>query len=755
MDNVDNNEERKRQVLAKSEPAVSLYQHIEDCLSIWKQLKGCIPNVPVSEQLPFWSVIRHAIIFHDTGKCHHEFQKMLRGKSANWYHQRHELFSLYFILNSDIPQKAIVAYTVLGHHKSMDTIRDYVQKNYVAADDNEWADDDELSYEDECHKMDISYISDMLPEYGIQIHGGQVPDIVTLIRKAYRIYQLNDSNIRLDLLLLVGALKECDHMASAGIFELNQLSSSDFTYIYRYPLYAHQQSDAQTTGNVILQAPTGSGKTESAMGWLKCQLQSRGQGRAYYILPYTASINAMFERLNKTIEGNKIGLMHGSLLQYLETKMSDVSTDVISLHRLADEYRSMMAPLKVVTPFQLLKYLYGLKGFEKGIFEMCGGYFIIDEIHAYDVRLFAQIMALLSFAVKVLNVRVHVMTATLPTFMKKEIARAIGSYQTITANNELYHDFVRHKVKLMPGHLVDSLSVIQEDIDDGKKVLVVCNTVDSAQQVYQQLDATNKVLLHGRLNSEDRFQKEALLAKNSVELLVGTQAIEISLDIDFDVLYSEPAPLDALLQRFGRINRKRKKGICNCFVFEERNEADQYIYPHKDVISRTIDAIRTIEKTDEGVVYEEKLQRAIDKVYPHWEEKDQEIYDDTLKLFSDFVNHDMRALDYIPQREEDFYRQFDGIKVLPSCLWEQYKTRITSYQFIKAKALLVNITHQRFMAFLSQNVIEKRRITFPSDKDEDTIKSSNVWVINRKYSHEVGLLVDQSSDDSLDPDNFL
>ena len=115
----------------------------------------------------------------------------------------------------------------------------------------------------------------------------------------------------------------------------------------------------------------------------------------------------------------------------------------------------------------------------------------------------------------------------------------------------------------------------------------------------------------------------------------------------------------------------------------------------------------------------------------------------------------MRALDYIPQREEDFYRQFDGIKVLPSCLWEQYKTRITSYQFIKAKALLVNITHQRFMAFLSQNVIEKRRITFPSDKDEDTIKSSNVWVINRKYSHEVGLLVDQSSDDSLDPDNFL
>ena len=755
MDNVDKNKERERQTLAKSEPAVPLYQHIEDCLSVWRQLRCCMPDIPVDDKKRFWILVRDAIVFHDTGKSHREFQKMLRGKSAAWYHQRHELFSLYFILNSNIHLKAIVAYAVLGHHKSLDNIRDFVLKNYTTADDDEWSDDDELSYEQECHQMDISYISDMLQEFGIQALGNEVPDIVALIRAARNIFQINNCNIRLQLLLLVGALKECDHMASAGLLRLEQLSPTDFSYLDHYPLFAHQQSDAQAIGNVILQAPTGSGKTEAAMAWLNCQLQNRGQGRTYYILPYTASINAMFERLNNTIGKNKIGLMHGSLLQYLETRMSDGSTDTSSLRRLADEYQSMLAPLKVVTPFQLLKYLYGLKGFEKGIFEMCGGYFIIDEIHAYDVKLFAQIMALLSFAAKTLDVRIHVMTATLPTFMKNEIVKAIGAYQTITADDELYHNFVRHRVKLIPGHLIDSLSVIQEDIDAGMKVLVVCNTVDSAQLVYQQLDAPNKVLLHGRFNSEDRFLKESLLKKDSVNLLVGTQAIEISLDIDFDVLYSEPAPLDALLQRFGRINRKREKGICHCYVFEERNDADKYIYPNKEVIARTLDVIRTIEKADEGIVYEEKLQKAIDRVYPHWEENDEVVYNDTLKLFSDFINHDMRALNYIPQREEDFYRQFDGIKVLPSCLWEKYKARIANYQFVKAKALLVNITHQRFMAFTTQNVIEKRHIAFPSSKDEDTINSSVVWVINRKYSHDVGLLVDQSPDDYLDSDNFL
>jgi CRISPR-associated endonuclease/helicase Cas3 len=50
--------------------------------------------------------------------------------------------------------------------------------------------------------------------------------------------------------------------------------------------------------------------------------------------------------------------------------------------------------------------------------------------------------------------------------------------------------------------------------------------------------------------------------------LIGTQAIEVSLDIDYDVIFSDPAPLDALIQRFGRVNRKRLKSPCPCLVFK-------------------------------------------------------------------------------------------------------------------------------------------------------------------------------------------
>lgn len=74
-------------------------------------------------------------------------------------------------------------------------------------------------------------------------------------------------------------------------------------------------------------APTGTGKTEAAMNWLRTQIRNRGSGRVFYVLPYTASINAMYERISKDIEKEKVGMVHGNLLQYLDYRFSDCSYD--------------------------------------------------------------------------------------------------------------------------------------------------------------------------------------------------------------------------------------------------------------------------------------------------------------------------------------------------------------------------------------------------------------------------------------------
>jgi CRISPR-associated endonuclease/helicase Cas3 len=103
----------------------------------------------------------------------------------------------------------------------------------------------------------------------------------------------------------------------------------------------------------------------------------------------------MYERLNDKMQGNNeiVGLIHGNLSEYIENKFGDEifsSKNEKLKKELKESYRALVPPLKVATPFQLLKSIFGLKGFEKGIFEMSGGYFIFDEIHAYDPEVYCS-----------------------------------------------------------------------------------------------------------------------------------------------------------------------------------------------------------------------------------------------------------------------------------------------------------------------------------------------------------------------------
>ena len=326
-------EELKSWVLAKSNPEITLKQHIDDCLLIWKKLQQCIPNLPIENSKLFWQLLRTSIIFHDMGKAHMEFQNLLYGKRNEWYGQRHELFSLYFVneLNLDSSQKELVFFAISGHHKDLSTLMEFADKNYRTERNKfDYESDDDLSFDDECNKMDKETIWHLIEEYGYDHISKQKIDVYELLRQWKK---ENSSITEKDYLLktlLVGAMKQCDHLASGGIQQIQMIEDVDLSFLFRYPLYKHQQKANETLGNVILTAPTGSGKTETAFLWIKKQLAENGQGRVFYILPYTASINAMYERLNDDISDskNKVGMIHGKLAQYIDNKMSkDTSID--------------------------------------------------------------------------------------------------------------------------------------------------------------------------------------------------------------------------------------------------------------------------------------------------------------------------------------------------------------------------------------------------------------------------------------------
>ncbi|MEN6619257.1 MAG: CRISPR-associated helicase Cas3' [Rikenellaceae bacterium] len=769
------NDINRTEVLAKSEPPVSLKQHIQDGLIVLENLKKGFPNLPIIDTEHFWHLLYLCVVCHDLGKSHSEFQKMLRGERHTWMKQRHELYSIPFIdgLSIDDPDKEIIKLVVAGHHKNYNELFSLIEHSYKQTDGNDFLleleEDSKLSFEREFKQyINTNYIGLLLNEYNLKINKIQ-PELSRKFILDYKRnpIKLNQENY-FNLLLMIGGFKQCDHLSSAFISKIELLDNADFNFLSEKRIefqkrgldfYPHQIEAATKKGNVILTAPTGSGKTETSFLWLQKQIQLFGQGRVFYILPFTASINAMYERLSKDIgKKEKVGLLHGKLAEYLESLVERENPTISQekrqylTHKLKEDYRTIVTPIKVVTPFQLLKNIFGLKGFEKGIFEWIGGYFIFDEIHSYRPDIFAQIIVLLEFVTKHLQVKVFIMTATLPRFLKEELQKVIGDYSEISAKDELYEKFNRHKIVLQDGLLSDNLLLIQNDLNNQKKVLVVCNSVEQSQQVYNNLKSSNKVLLHSNFNAFDRNNKERDLKSDDVQLLVGTQAIEVSLDIDYDVIYTEIAPIDALIQRFGRVNRKREKGICPCIVFKERNKIDSYIYPNQEVIDRTLEVLSWFT---EGI-QEKELQKAIDYVYPTWNEKDKEEYDFIYQALNELIKN-LSPFLYSPKSEEDFYKQFDGIKVLPIRNESQFKDFLNEYEFIKAESLKVQISKKRFAWFINKGVIERRIYVFESKNDTELIQTI-YFVIKRKYTKELGLQINEEEDPLMSKDtdeNFL
>ena len=765
------------ELLAKSEPKISLKEHIEDCLRILGYLKICFPKAKeIGPEIDFWSVVRISVIMHDLGKAHSEFAKVLLGLKNNWNRQRHEFFSLPFIegLNDiDESTKQLIRLIVAGHHRDYERLsKDYISNTYSdKSNEDEFGDEGLLSYEDEFKKVDVTSIVSLLENDFKIILSKYIVKSPQKLVLSY-LYKCTNGGFNIKsgdyfkLLLLFGALKHCDHLGSAQIKEIGFLKKSCFQFLEnqkeellnkKKDFYSHQMECASTSGNAILTAPTGSGKTESAMLWLRNQLELSGQSRTFYVLPFTASINAMYERLSSDEKGlgkSGVGMLHGKLQDYLYEYLDNAQYANISkkeaINDIRDKFKTLVTPLKVVTPFQLIKNLFGLKGFEQGIFEWIGGYFIFDEIHAYSPEVFAQIKVFLEYVVTYLKGKVFIMTATMPSFLKVELENAIGNFTSIIADEQLYKTFNRHQVILKEGLLFNNLYLIENDLRVGRKVLVVCNTVRQSQEVFRSLKkyATNAVLLHGAFNGEDRTNHEKALKEgenneiNPIQLLVGTQAIEVSLDIDYDVIYTEPAPIDALIQRFGRVNRNREKGICSVIVFKGANKNDKYIY-NTEKIERTIKVFENILSEGNGIIEENMLQEYIDFVYPNWNEKEKRSFDEIYHLLKYSTENHLIPLMHSKNTEDDFYKQFDGIKVLPIKLKERYESYLCKYDFIGAERLKVQIRKNKFAQLISENDLNLYKDCFHFESDKSKLISIPYWVLTKKYDPEIGLLYDE------------
>nr|BBH92264.1 hypothetical protein KTA_04630 [Thermogemmatispora argillosa] len=148
--------------------------------------------------------------------------------------------------------------------------------------------------------------------------------------------------------------------------------------------------------------------------------------------------------------------------------------------------------------------------------------------------------------------------------------------------------------------------------------MACCNTVERAQRLYQRLRqvlaAEQVLLLHSRFTARDRQVREAQIleraevgARQQALALVATQVVEVSLNLDLDTIYTDPAPLEALVQRFGRVNRAGSKGIVPVHVFRSPQDGQGIYLP--GLVARTL---RKLEQHQSQVIDEVALQHWLD-----------------------------------------------------------------------------------------------------------------------------------------------
>jgi CRISPR-associated endonuclease/helicase Cas3 len=264
--------------------------------------------------------------------------------------------------------------------------------------------------------------------------------------------------------------------------------------------------------------------------------------------------------------------------------------------------------------------------------------------------------------------------------------------------------YTRHRVQIVAGEIVDNLESILYDINSGKKVLVVCNTVSRCQEIFKALNKeTESAILHGRFILRDRERIEKNL--DNLKLLVGTQAIEVSLNIDYDVLYTEPAPIDALLQRFGRVNRRVHKGgvktICPVHIFDKGSDKDSFIYSH-DIVNDTLKVLRGI-----NILKESLIQKLVDSVYKDgYTGKQLDEFISTTESFKSFYQ---TIIPFVNNEdvEEKFYSLFDNYTVVPIRFISEYTEEIKHGRYFEAMGYTLGISRGQFNKLNNDNRIYK------------------------------------------------
>ncbi|MGC9004452.1 MAG: CRISPR-associated helicase Cas3' [bacterium] len=342
---------------------------------------------------------------------------------------------------------------------------------------------------------------------------------------------------------------------------------------------------------LILRAPCGRGKTEGALLWFLNLWEKGWAERLIFVMPTQVTSNSMRERLRR-IFGEEVALYHGrSFLEQMElnklkfqTQGMDIDEEeFLPLLREENLWGEVMGKPIVVTTVDhiLFSFLHGFPQADFAFGNLQTAALVFDEVHCYDYLMLSHLRETFCL-LREMKIPHLLMSATLPDFLLQELR--IRDYHLI--EDEEGKGKVRFSLRKREEFLVDRDGNLSEEVLEeikgrngkGEKQFLILNTVRRAQRVYLRLkkEGLPCLLIHSRFAYAHRRKKERAimerLQKDEPFILVATQVIEVSLDISSQTMFTELAPIDALVQRAGRLNRRGEEGEYILYIFLPEDE---------------------------------------------------------------------------------------------------------------------------------------------------------------------------------------
>lgn len=603
----------------KAKPNKSIIEHTNDLLDVLEILW----NLGYIKEERIYELIQKACIYHDIGKINKEFQKRVKNKGIKFDENKevaHNVLSLYFIDESKFNNKEdylIVSNAVVNHHDYCDIGLAIREKSDII--------------ENLLEGLDHKKVKKVIPA---------------------KIASISQD---IDAIKIKGYLHKCDYSASSGYtaeYENNFLEKSLENVLNKWKLdnqdaswnELQQYCIENKNENIMAIAQTGMGKTEAGLLWIS-------DNKGFFILPIRTAINAIYDRTKKYISsygGNleeQLGLLHSSSLEYLLLQSEDDKYDDKDEYIDKKEYKEIIEyekiakqlslPINVSTIDQLFDFVYKYPAYELKLTTLSYSKIVIDEIQMYGPDLLAYLVYGLERIVEQ-GGKVAILTATLPPFVKELLSKNIKfkiKEDGFTDNSK------RHNLKILDKR-IDSNDICDkyeenEKLNKSNKILVVCNSITQAQNLYEEisniLGNENLHILHSKFIKCERLSKESEIIEfgktykdnksNELDkqsgIWISTSIVEASLDIDFDYLFTELQDLNSLFQRLGRCNRKGKKDSSenNCYIYTQIDERS-FIngnrgYIDKDIFELSKEAISLWE----GQISEKEKIELINKYF--------------------------------------------------------------------------------------------------------------------------------------------